>query len=256
MRVFRFHAMRLLGRVCILAACAFFALVAPCRQSADAAPSRRATQPVTRPKPQNVDAYTITQHGDHYKVNISYPHLGVPAADAEISIWARDQAARFIESVQQIRNPLPMPYALTITHQTITTPPLVSVVFTIRTFMGGAHDEPGLATFVYNRRDGRRLTYKDLFLNTEGLVHALSSLCHASLSKNLGERTDQKMLKEGTAPEMANFDLFIVLESGIRVFFPPYQAAPLKEGYLNVDIPKNDLLKFGPNRQFWPKSRR
>lgn len=202
-----------------------------------------------RPK---VDSVTLSQRGDHYRINITYPQLGTPAADAEISIWARDQAATFIESVQQIPTPLPIPYELTIGYETITASPrAVSAVFTITTYMGGTHPMPGLATFAYNRKDGRRLTYGDIFLNMDGVLDAFSTLCRESLSAQLGSRVDSRMLEEGTTPDMANFDLFAVTATGLRIYFPPYQAAPGNEGYLHVDIPLEKLTQFKPQRSFW-----
>lgn len=200
-----------------------------------------------------VDSYTLTQRSEKYRVKITYPSVGNPVADAELAIWARDQALRFTESVEQIPLPTPVPYELFITYETIAASPhAVSVIFYITTAMGGgAHPEPGLATFIYDTRYGRRLSYADIFLTQDGLLSALSERCRMSLAETLGDKTVPEMLEAGTEPDMANFDLFALTPSGLRIYFPPYQAAPYSEGYLTVSISLDDLTAFKPQLSFW-----
>lgn len=228
---------------CILCGAVFLCAIAPDEAVA------------ARVKPSSVkavDSYTITQRGDGYRVNISYPNLGIPVADAELAIWAREQAATFADSVKLISPPIP--YGLTITYETETAPSgIVSVIFFISTSMGGAHPEPGLATFVYTPKDGRRLSYSDIFMNAEGLLEAFSTVCRASLAEQLGNRAVADMLEAGTEPDVVNFDLFALTKEGLRIYFPPYQAAPYSEGYLTVSIPLEKLSEFKPQMAFWAK---
>lgn len=203
---------------------------------------------------RSVDSFTITQRGDGYRVSISYPQLGIAIADAELGIWAREQAAAFTDSVKLIPTPPAVPYELLITYETLkASSRVISAVFFISTAMGGAHPEPGLATFVYDNRDGRRLSYSDVFATQEGLPRALATFCREALAKQLGDRAVADMLEAGTAPEIANFDLFALVGSGVRIYFPPYQAAPYSEGYLNVTVPLEELTKFKPHLAFWDK---
>ncbi|SBV92723.1 putative Endo-1,4-beta-xylanase-like protein [uncultured delta proteobacterium] len=244
-----------LSRGALYTFCGFCALWCLHGGNVDAADAK--TQPAAQSRPalpRGVDSYTITQRGDGYRINITCPQVGTPVADAELAIWARDQAAAFTESVQMLPTPPPVPYELVITYETLrASSRVISVVFFISTSMGGAHPEPGLATFVYDRRDGRRLSYNDLFLNQEGIVRTFSDICRGSLAKQLGDRVDPAMLDAGTTPTMANFDLFALAENGVRIFFPPYQIAPYSEGYLNVTIPLGDLAQFKPHLAFWDK---
>lgn len=203
---------------------------------------------------RKIDSYTITQRGDRYRVSITYPNLGNAVADTELAIWVRDQASTFTQSVQMIPAPDPMPYELFITYETHTASSrVISVVFFISTAMGGAHPEPGLATFAYEKHDGRRLTYADLFLNSDGLLEALSDICRTTLSEQLGDRVVPDMLKAGTEPDVVNFDLFVPTAEGLRIYFPPYQAAPYSEGYLFVTVPLDKLDRFKPQKSLWDK---
>ncbi len=203
---------------------------------------------------KKIDVFTIIQRSDRYRVNISYPATGNAVADEELAIWARDQATAFITAVQQIPVHSPLPYELTITYTTlVASPRVLSVIFTISASTGGAHPEPGLATFVYNRRDGRRLTYDDLFMRREGLLAALSEFCSRALAEQLGDKAVPGMIKAGTAPEIANFDLFAVSPEGLTIYFPPYQAAPYSAGYLQVSVPLGALDAFKPQLPFWNK---
>ena len=239
-----------LTQVILSAFCGVLALWCVYRGHANAEEVKpRPLRQITAPR---VDSYTITQRGDGYRVNISYPQTGNPVADAELAIWAQEQAAAFTDAVRLIPTPPPVPYELSIAYETVHTPSRIfSVIFYISTAMGGPHPEPGLATFAYDKRDGRRLSYADLFMSQDDLPQTFSDICHEVLKTRLGDRAVKAMLKAGTAPDMANFDLFILVKEGIRIYFPPYQAASYEEGYLDVTIPLGELAKFKPHMAFW-----
>lgn len=235
--------------------CILLALLCAVSESAAAsAQARRPSKNHAESPKTTLDSYTITQRSDGYRINISYPRAGNPVADAELAIWAREQASAFTQSVSLIPTPPPVPYELFITYETLASSSrVISIVFFISTSMGGTHPEPGMATFVYDRRDGRRLSYGNLFTSQEGLVRAFSEICKKSLTEQLGDRAITHMLEAGTAPDMANFDLFAVVQNGIRIYFPPYQAAPYNEGYLTVAVPLTELAEFSPQMELWDK---
>lgn len=251
-RVFSTHAARLpRGSMYILYGfLLLFSVIAGTApvSAAEKAPARqRAGSP-----DKSVDSYTLTQRGDSYRITIAYPQVGNPAADAELAIWAREQASAFTDGIRLIPTPPPVPYELFITYETLkASSHVISVVFFISTSMGGAHPEPGMATFIYDKRDGRRLSYNDLFMTRDGIPEALSAICRKSLTEQLGDQADTAMLHAGTTPDMTNFDLFSLVRNGIRIYFPPYQAAPYSEGYLNVTIPLSELADFSPHAAFW-----
>lgn len=232
--------------------CGFLALLSLYGGAVSASDQKKL--PETPLSAKAVDSYTITERGDGYRVNISYPQVGNPVADAELAIWAREQAAAFTDSVRMIPTAPPVPYELSISYETLrASSRVISVIFFISTFMGGAHPEPGLATFVYDRLDGRRLSYGDLFKTQENIAQTLSAICREALASQLGERIVTDMLEAGTAPDMTNFDLFALAPGGVRVYFPPYQAAPYAEGYLNVTVSLNELAAFKPHMAFWDR---
>ena len=235
-------------------ACAFCGAVALFFSYGEAVFAEESSPRQTISSAPRVDSYTVTQRGDGYRVSISYPQTGNPVADAELAIWAQGQATAFTHAVRLIPTSPPIPYELSISYKTEQSPPqIVSVAFFINTAMGGPHPEPGLATFVYDKRDGRRLSYADIFMNQETITHALSEICRKALKEKLGDRADDAMLQAGTAPDMANFDLFTLVKEGIRIYFPPYQAASYNEGYLDVTIPLGDLAQFKPHLAFWDR---
>ncbi|CAK7038730.1 MAG: Peptidoglycan-N-acetylmuramic acid deacetylase PdaC [Desulfovibrio sp.] len=250
-----FPTIKALLRACCCATLATAFAFSPC--SVEAATAARPKQPAQARQAgqaKRVDSYTITQRGDGYRINISYPNLDIAAADAELSIWAREQAAAFANGVNMLSSSMPMPCELTVSYETLTaSSKVVSVVFFISTAMGGAHPEPGLATFVYTKKDGRRLSYSNIFMSDDGLLETLSAICRESLAAQLGSRAVPEMLQAGTTPDIVNFDLFSLTKDGLRIYFPPYQAAPYSEGYLTVTIPLDKLQKFKPQISFWDK---
>ena len=199
------------------------------------------------------EAFTIVQRSDNYRINISYPAIGNTVADAELAIWARGQANIFTRGIEDI--PSSFPYELTITYATHNTSPRVaSVVFTISTFMGGIHPEPGLATFVYDLQNGRRLSYSDVFRNMDKLLPFLSQYSRKSLAEQLGTKANIAMIEAGTGEAMENFDLFSLDSGGLVLHFAPYQVAPYSDGYQQVRIPLEALKPFSPYLPFWGKA--
>ncbi len=45
------------------------------------------------------------------------------------------------------------------------------------------------------------------------------------------------MINDGTAPTEANFQNFIVTDSGVTFIFDPYQVAPYSSGTQTVEVP-------------------
>ncbi len=199
------------------------------------------------------EAFTITQRSDKYRVHISYPSIGNTVADTELAIWATGQSTLFIRGIEDL--PTAFPYELTISYSLQNASPRVaSVIFTISTYTGGAHPEPGMATFVYDLSNGRLLSYADIFRDTKGLLPFLSSYCRAELTKKLGDGPEGSMIKAGTEEDMVNFDLFSLNAGGLVVHFPPYQVAPYASGYQEVHIPLEKLTPFAPLLPLWGKA--
>jgi hypothetical protein len=126
-------------------------------------------------------------------------------------------------------------------------------VFTTTITMGAAYPESGLTTFAFDLNDGRRLSYGDIFRNTDGLFDFFSRYTRPELRNRLGDRADLQLLESGTAPDPANFDPFSLSPAGLTLHFPPGQAAPASEGYLRVHIGLDDLTPFGPYFSLWGK---
>ena len=228
-------------RLCAILCLAFLLLL---QNAAGAAPRTDTTK---------TEAFTIIQRSDNYRINISYPAIGNTVADTELAIWARGQASIFTRGIEDI--PSSFPYELTITYTVQNASPRVaSVIFIVSTFMGGVHPEPGLATFVYDLNNGRRLSYSNIFHTMDKLLPFLSQYCRKSLTEQLGEKADKDMIEAGTSENMENFDLFSLDSSGLVVHFAPYQVAPYSDGYQRVRIPLEALKPFSPYLPFWGKA--
>lgn len=236
---------------CILAAT--LALLLPLLPGYCTAAAKAAAPQASSPSaPPLVDEYTLLEKGDNYQITIIYPGVGNSVVDTELALWARSRAGTFIRGVADIPAPPDMPHELHIYYDTVTVSDRAcSVIFTSTITMGAATPESGLTTFVFDLRDGRRLSYEDIFRNTHDLLDFFSGLSRAALRERLGDRADLQLLESGTAPVSANFDLFALTPPGLTLYFPPGQAAPPREGYLRVNIPFENLASFGPYRPLW-----
>lgn len=202
-----------------------------------------------------LEEYTLLEKGDNYQITIIYPGTGNTVADTELALWARSRANTFSRGVADIPASPGMPHTLHIYYEVIkASDKAVSVIFTSTITMSTGSPESGLTTLTFDMRDGRRLSYQDIFRHTDSLINFFSSISRKALRERLGYHADLQLLESGTADEPENFTLFSLSSTGLTLYFPPGQAAPPREGYLRVTIPLENLAPFEPYRSLWGRA--
>ncbi|KAF1718648.1 hypothetical protein CSC74_02120 [Pseudoxanthomonas yeongjuensis] len=247
-------------------------MAAACKREADvpAAPAPAQTVPADTATgtvaavPELKDVIETTEG---YIVGISYPPTinKYPGLAQAVSAYADAARAELMQAVAGFGNDKPSaPYELSLSfEQLVETPELVAVAADGSRYTGGAHGEPLVARFVWLPAQNKLLTASELVPRVEGwaaIATYIREQLHTSVSVRADAdemppeerlefvRTADKMIDEGTAPDVANFAAFqpIVDAQGritaLRFVFPPYQVGPYADGTQTVDVPAAVLL--------------
>lgn len=207
---------------------------------------------------------------DFVDINASWPVLGIQRVDEESAEFVKLLTAEFEQEINDFlgeieeKNTVELvisyrfPYELTITHE-VTEPSdrVVSILWNIWRFTGGAHGQLDIVSNNYDRTNGFPLLLEDLFIDPELAVLQFTRFARKQLSEpdagTEGEGLPDDMLRAGTEPIAENFETFTLLPDGIRLHFQPYQVAPWAVGPQTVDIPLDELMTAKPNLEFWIK---
>ena len=243
-----------------------------CKREADvpATPAPGQTAPAgtvagdTAAVPELKDVIETT---DSYIVGISYPPTinRYPGLARAVSAYADAARAELMQAVSGFGNDKPTaPYELSLSfEQVVETPELVAVAADGSRYTGGAHGQPLVARFVWLPKQDKLLTAGELVPEVEGWV-AISAYIREQLRTGMSVRADademppeerlrfvrtaDKMIDEGTEPDVDNFAAFqpVVDAQGrvtaLRFVFPPYQVGPYSDGTQTVDVPAAILL--------------
>jgi hypothetical protein len=242
-----------------------------CKREADTpalpAPAQPPTEATTGAAPVVPELKDVIETTDGYIVGISYPPTinKYPGLAQVVSAYAGSARAELMQAVAGFGNDKPSaPYELSLSfEQLVETPELVAVAADGSRYTGGAHGEPLVARFVWLPVQNKLLTAPELIPRVEGWAAIgayIREQLHTSVSVRAeademppGERlefvrTADKMIDEGTEPDVDNFSAFqpVVNAQGkitaLRFVFPPYQVGPYADGTQTVDVPAAVLL--------------
>lgn len=106
-----------------------------------------------------------------------------------------------------------------------------------------------ITTFVYSTRSQGKLSLDDVFNGYMDYPEKISELVRNKLEGNpiLKSHYDQKLFKDGTAPDKNNFSNFVIGDEEIIFFFNARQIAPVDAGSFEVALTFDDLKDL-----LWP----
>ena len=222
-------------------------------------PENAAPEQTIYPGVQNVH---LQSGGDGTpKLSLNYPAFRVKAVDDDIRAWADGVIRSYEDEVRGSIGPdgeKPSSYGvwdLTGMYSLERpSPKVVSVIFNVYSYTGGAHGNLVITCRNYDLASGKRLEFADLFKDPEKALELMSAFTRESLTRSLGEESDEEMIREGTAPDLRNFGELALTPEGITVQFQPYQVGPWSAGPQQVEMPLAALAPAGPEAAIWPES--
>jgi len=117
--------------------------------------------------------------------------------------------------------------------------PYRSYIVNITDFTGGPHSNSTTQAFVFDTRDGSRLTLDDLFV--PGFDEILTDIINSHVAESLSEE-DIDALFETTVPPTGNY---ILTSDSITFIYNPYEIGPYSIGTPSVSIPIKECRKAG-----------
>jgi hypothetical protein len=188
---------------------------------------------ITRRAEVKVTQVTLKEEAPKYTIDVKYPQTGLPGSDAKIRQLVEPMAAE-IKKAALADNFSAGKYTLEGDFKTaLAGPDIVSIVFDVYTYTGGAHGAHATHGLNFDAATGRELTLDDA-LSLTGLT--LAQLADQSATKLKAKLGDMYMFPEGAAAKRENYDTFAVSSGEVTFFFSEYQVAPYAAGPSEVSF--------------------
>lgn len=217
----------------------------------------------------------ILRKTEQVDINASWPVVGIARVDEESEAFVKTQVDAFVKDTEELAQALQalaaeegnresafpnlFPYELAISNEvTYPSTRVVSILWNVWSFTGGAHGLLDIVANNYDRSTGFPVLLEDLFVDPQLAVLQFSKTARRQLSEKDDAAEDgaglpDEMLLAGTEPVEDNFRTFIVTPNGIRIHFQPYQVAPWAAGPQNVEVSLDELKAAKPRLEFWDK---
>lgn len=160
--------------------------------------------------------------------------------DFKVNSLANDAAVKEIDPVNYAK--YPREYELDIDYDKGQIDnDVVSVVFNVYNFEGGAHGASYFIPLNYDVKLKKEIALADLFLADAGLLQKISDYCIKDLTKQITEKlgsTEGTWIQDGAGPKEENFQFFLINKNNIVFYFPQYQIAYGAAGDFRVVMPR------------------
>ena len=204
----------------------------------------------------NIEDIKITDNTSPFKINIVYPQIaGLDDYNAEAKAIVDSEINNFkknsLENDKAVKDTDPTGYAefprtydLDIGYDKgILNNNIVSTVFNIYSFEGGAHGSNTSVAINYNINTKTKVKLADLFPNDKNYLQKISDYCIPNLIKQMTasgaiEMSDDSWIKEGAGPKVENYVVFLINEKNIIFYFQRYQVAAGAAGDFRVIYPR------------------
>jgi hypothetical protein len=194
---------------------------------------------------------------DNYIISASYPEFQPAASESldeslnkyiyddiileNISAFKDEIAGYDKEQNGSDGESLAWQYGLTIEYEVITyTDKVVSLLFNISPYLGGAHGMAYLKTINFDLENNRLIDLSDIFNEGFDYLAYISDYCRQDLEKQMhamGIEPDKEWINEGTNPaDSANYSRYLIGPDGLIIKFEAYQVAPWVAGDFSVLI--------------------
>lgn len=234
--------------VCQIALCALTFLFLPAMASAQSAQAY-------------AGASLLIENAKRPSVSLSYPVFGKKNIDKAIKFFVDNQASAYLQMANENFEAMDeesrklaqweMNGSFTVTQPS---KDIVSIVFTIESYSGGAHGNYSEEVLNFDLKTDRELQFQDLFEEPSVALKLLSQYCASALKEKIGEQADADMIAYGTYPTLANFSEIQLAPGKVIIHFQPYQVAPWVEGAPQIVVPLEKLSEAKPEAQVFSQN--
>lgn len=164
--------------------------------------------------------------------------------ESEVDAFVRDQREALLSMGADTLYPIgrQIEYFLHIDSETFQhSDSIVSVLFTISTYTGGAHPNSFYETMTFDLDGGYELSFSQIFPPETDPLATIVPIVQAALTEKLGPDAPEDMLLAGSSMDSANYQNFVLTPDSVIFYFDPYQVAPYVFGPQQVEIPLSEL---------------
>lgn len=147
-----------------------------------------------------------------------------------------------LNKVRAIDNIATPPFDYNVSFEVSETKKYISVL--LRTYInnGGAHGSTTLISYNFDKAENRLVN----IVEATGLSYKdLSKYCNAMIKSRIiktnslgsSEKEIEEWVNEGTFPTPDNYEIFMMYDNYVKVFFEEYSVAPYALGEQTVDVP-------------------
>lgn len=174
------------------------------------------------------------------EIRFDLPVLCHPKADRQVRQWAERQMAAFMKEAAKAADVSPFleGEADFQSHRYF-----LSVQFQVASYLGGAHPNTYIQTFVFDMRSGQKLDLDSIFHVSAAFLDLLSQTSIRQLEADR-QRPLTPVEKGGLAPADQPFSSFSLLPQGLRCHFQLYQTGARAEGFPRIDIPWQQVKRW------------
>ena len=197
----------------------------------------------------------ISDNFDYLKSSISFPQFDdIPVLNKTIKNSVEnyyDSFKRYAESdwkeLAEIRakdNAKLPPFDYNVSFEVSQTSDFISVLLRTYIYDGGAHGSTNLSAYNFSKKNNKFVN----IVEATGLSYKeLSQYCNAELTKKflkdnsqgISDQEIKEWVNEGTFPTPDNYEIFMIYDKYVTVYFEEYTVAPYAFGEQSVKVPFN-----------------
>lgn len=176
-----------------------------------------------------------------YEIKLAYPRTGHPVIDRTLEAWVSELGRSFAKDALEAKGSMTWDEELSY-EVARNDGQVLSLVFTLYNFSGGAHPNSSIETFHFLLPDGYNAEIAELF-SPRG-IKRISDISIARLRRDIGGpdgMSDTDWINKGAAPNARNFSSFVLKPDELAIHFNSYQVAAYAAGPQEVRIPLAQL---------------
>lgn len=179
---------------------------------------------------------------EEHKSEISVQIPVTPYQKLNSSIYSYLEATilNFKKSIKDYSVQPDFNYTLFIDYEEYFYEDIISIVFFIETYLGGAHPNHEIMTFSYDTVKREFIDIETLEKKDPMILTKLSSFSRKALHQN-PKIVSYSMMMEGTKPLKENFSKFAFTNEGLLLYFERYQVAPYSSGDISIIVPYDSI---------------
>ena len=201
-----------------------------------------------------LESKNITDETKPFSIDITYPYVeGLNDFNSKIEDIVNNELAEFkqmsLENDNAVKQTDPEGYAkypreyyfsMNYDHGLVDQD-IISIVFTISDYTGGAHGANYFKALNYDLKNKKEIQLANLFLGQPDYLQNISIYCITDLKrqiKNLTGDDGGAWIEIGAGPNAENFSVFLINADSIAFYFPQYQVAAYALGDFKVVMQK------------------